>query len=71
MAGVPLGTGSTNASALRTLQAAEIAGIRALASHAKDEAAQGFYAHVGFLPSPTDPLHVFLLTKDFRKAVSP
>jgi hypothetical protein len=40
-----------------------------MAAHAKDEAAQGFYAHFGFLPSPTDPLHVFLLTKDIRKAI--
>jgi len=51
------------------VQAAEIAGIRAMAAHAKDEAAQSFYTHFGFLPSPTDPLHVFLLTKDIRKAI--
>ncbi|MEA5416772.1 hypothetical protein [Synechococcus sp. BA-132 BA5] len=56
---------------LRTRQAAEIAGIRTLVAHAKDEATQGFYAHFGFLPSPTDPLHVFLLTKDIRKALGP
>ena len=56
---------------LRTRQAAEIAGIRALAAHAKDEATQGFYARFGFLHSPTDPLNVFLLTKDIRKAPGP
>lgn len=50
----------------RTLAAAEIAGIRALAVHAKDERAQGFYAHFGFRPSPTDPLHLFLLLKDLQ-----
>lgn len=52
---------------LRTLQAADIAGIRALVVHAKDEAARTFY---DFCPSPTDPLHCFVLLKDVRKIVS-
>ena len=51
----------------RTLQAADIAGIRAIAVHAKDETAQGFYTHFDFVPSPTDPLHLFLLLKDIRR----
>jgi GNAT superfamily N-acetyltransferase len=50
----------------RTLAAAEIAGIRALAVHAKDERARGFYEHFGFRPSPTDPLHLFVLLKDLQ-----
>ncbi len=50
----------------RTLAAAEIAGIRTLAVHAKDERAQSFYAHFGFRPSPTDPLHLFVLLKDLQ-----
>jgi GNAT superfamily N-acetyltransferase len=50
----------------RTLAAADIAGIRALAVHAKDERAQGFYEHFGFRPSPTDPLHLFVLLKDLQ-----
>jgi len=53
---------------LRTLQAADIAGIRAFATHAKDEFARTFYQHFDFLPSPTDPLHLFLLVKDLRQA---
>ena len=53
----------------RTLQAADIAGIRALAVHAKDDAAQAFYSHFHFVPSPTDPLHLFMLIKDIRRAV--
>jgi hypothetical protein len=52
---------------LRTLQAADIAGIRALAVHAKDDAARKFYERFDFLPSPTDPLHLFMLLKDVRK----
>jgi GNAT superfamily N-acetyltransferase len=54
---------------LRTLQAADIGGIRAFAVHAKDEPAKRFYEHFGFEPSPTDPLHLFRLTKDLRRSL--
>jgi len=53
----------------RTLQAADIAGIRALAVHAKDREARRFYEHFDFVPSPTDPLHLFILPKDLRRAL--
>jgi GNAT superfamily N-acetyltransferase len=55
---------------LRTLHAAGIAGIRSFVVHAKDDVAKGFYEHFDFLPSPSDPLHLFLLLKDVRKIVS-
>jgi len=55
---------------LRTLQAADIAGIRALAVHAKDDAAKHFYEHFDFVPSPSDPMHLFVLLKDVRRLVS-
>lgn len=55
---------------LRTLQAADIAGIRALVVHAKDDEARRFYERFDFLPSPSDPLHLFMLLKDARKIVS-
>jgi predicted N-acetyltransferase YhbS len=51
---------------LRTLQAADIAGIRAFAVHAKDDEARKFYSHFDFEPSPSDPLHLFLILKDIR-----
>lgn len=51
---------------LRTLQAADIAGIRALLAHAKDEQARQWYLSWDFEPSPTDPFHLFLLIKDMR-----
>jgi GNAT superfamily N-acetyltransferase len=54
----------------RTLAAAEIAGIRALAVHAKDERAQSFYAHFGFRPSASDPLHLFVLLKDLQTSLA-
>jgi GNAT superfamily N-acetyltransferase len=61
-----VGAGLLKDAMLRTLQAAQIGGIRALAAHAKDDAARAFYEHFGFMPSPTDPLHLFILTKDLR-----
>jgi uncharacterized protein (DUF1778 family) len=56
-----------SAAMLRTLQAADIAGIRSLAVPAKDESASRFYEHFGFIPSPTDALHLFLLVKDIKR----
>lgn len=50
----------------RTAQAADIAGIRALLVHAKDERARKWYLSFDFEPSPSDPLHLFLLMKDLR-----
>ncbi len=52
---------------LRTLQAAEIAGLRALAVHAKDDEARAFYERYGFIPAPTDPYHLLMLLKDIKK----
>lgn len=53
---------------LRTLQAADIAGIRALLAHAKDEHAKQWYLSWDFESSPTDPFHLFLLIEDMRAA---
>ncbi len=55
----------------RTAQAADIAGIRALFVHAKDEAARAFYEHFNFRPSPADPYHLFLLMKDLARLLGP
>lgn len=51
---------------LRTAQAADIAGIRCLLVHAKDDAARQWYASWELEPSPTDPYHLFLLLKDLK-----
>ena len=51
---------------LSTAQAADIAGIRCLLVHAKDEAERQWYASWEFEPSPTDPFHLFLMLKDLR-----
>lgn len=54
---------------LGVARAADTLGIRALLVHAQDEAARAFYERFDFEPSPTDPLHLFLLLKDLRRAL--
>lgn len=67
--GQRLGAGLLKDAMLRTLQAAEIAGIRAFVVHAKDDDARAFYERHDFLPSPTDPFHMFVLLKDVRALI--
>lgn len=55
-----IGTGMLRDALLRTLQAADIAGIRALLVHALHGKAAVFYRNRGFIPSPFDPLVLFL-----------
>lgn len=69
--GKGLGAGLLKDAILRTLAAADIAGIRALVTHAKDDVARRFYERFGFTPSPTDLLHLFILLKDLKAALSP
>jgi GNAT superfamily N-acetyltransferase len=64
--GKGLGAGLLKDAMQRTLQAANIAGIRAFAVHAKDNTARAFYEHFGFSPLPSDPYHLFRLLKDIR-----
>jgi GNAT superfamily N-acetyltransferase len=64
--GKGLGAGLLKDAMLRTLEAADIAGIRAFAVHAKDDQARAFYEHFDFIASPVDPYHLFRLLKDLR-----
>jgi GNAT superfamily N-acetyltransferase len=54
---------------LRTLHAAEIAGIRAVLLHAISEEAKAFYRHHGFTESPVDPMTMMLTLADLEKAI--
>jgi GNAT superfamily N-acetyltransferase len=65
--GQGVGSAMLKDAVLLTLQAAEIAGLRALAVHAKDDEATAFYERYGFIPSPTDPYHLLALLKDVKK----
>lgn len=64
--GKGLGSGLLKDAMFRTLQAADIAGIRAFAVHAKDDEARAFYERFDFVASPSDPYHLFRLLKDIR-----
>jgi GNAT superfamily N-acetyltransferase len=67
--GKGLGSGLLKDAMLRALQAADIAGIRAFVVHAKDDQAKAFYQRFDFVPSPSDPYHLFRLMKDIRAAL--
>jgi len=58
--GSGLGAALLKDALLRTIQAAEIAGLRAIIVHAKDDSAKRFYEKFGFEPSPIDAYHLFL-----------
>ncbi len=64
-----IGKGLLKDAIVRTLQASEIAGIRAILIHAKDERARSFYERFGFEPSPLSPLLLMLLLKDVQRAL--
>ncbi|MGL4744285.1 MAG: GNAT family N-acetyltransferase [Dermatophilaceae bacterium] len=56
---------------LSTLAAADRVGVRMVLVHALHERAAGFYWSSGFAPSPTDPLHLYLLLADARRSLGP
>ena len=64
--GSGIGKGLLKDAVLRTLQAADIAGIRAILVHAKNAGVRQWYERFDFEPGPTDPLHLFLMIKDTR-----
>lgn len=66
MQGKGLGTGLLKDAIMRTLNAADIAGIRAIVVHAKDDEAKAFYERYDFSPSITDPYHLHIMLKDAR-----
>lgn len=66
--GQGIGAGLLKDAMRRTMHAADIAGIRAFIVHAKHDSARAFYERFGFVASPSDPLHLFLLLKDLRHA---
>ena len=70
-AGKGIGAGLLKDALARTLAAAEIAGLRAFAVHAKDDEARAFYQRFDFIASPSDPMHLFVLLKDVRALLGP
>ncbi len=54
----------------RVLSAADTIGIRGLLVQAIDEEARVFYAHIGFDPSPLDPMTLMITLADLRESLS-
>lgn len=65
-----IGTGLLQETIVRTLQLAEIAGVRALLTHPIDEQAARFYRRFGFEASPIREQQLLLLLKDARKVAA-
>jgi GNAT superfamily N-acetyltransferase len=53
----------------RTLQAAGLAGIRAILVHAKSDAAKTFYEACGFRASPVEPLTLMIAVAEAARAL--
>jgi GNAT superfamily N-acetyltransferase len=66
-AGKGLGKALLKNAVLRTLQAADIAGLKAIFVQANDDIARQFYEKHGFISSPHDPLHLFFPLDPLRK----
>jgi len=64
-----VGTALLKDALLRTLQAADIAGIRAVIVDAKDETAEQWYLRFGFQPGPITPSRMFILLKDIQRVL--
>jgi GNAT superfamily N-acetyltransferase len=67
--GQALGPALLRDAVLRTVQAAEIAGIRAILVHAISERAKRFYEKWGFITSPVEPMTLMITVAEARKAL--
>jgi GNAT superfamily N-acetyltransferase len=67
--GRSIGPGLLRDAILRTLQAADIAGIRAMLVRAISERARKFYERCGFIASPVDPMTLMITVAEATKAL--
>jgi predicted N-acetyltransferase YhbS len=67
--GTGLGMHLVRDAILSTLAAADRIGVRVLLVHGLHAEAAAFYASLGFVPSPTDPLHLYVLLADARASL--
>ncbi len=65
--GQRIGSGLLKDAMRRTVQAADIAGIRAFIVHAKNEQVRDWYMQFDLTPSPSDSLHLYVLVKDLQR----
>jgi GNAT superfamily N-acetyltransferase len=64
-----VGRGLLRDAVVRTLQAAGIAGIRAILVHAMSEDAKRFYERCGFRVSPIDPMMLMITVAEAERAL--
>ena len=67
--GSGLGSALLKDALLRTLNAASIAGIRAVLLHSISDEAKRFYEKAGFSSSPVDPMTMMVTPADVEKAL--
>jgi GNAT superfamily N-acetyltransferase len=67
--GQGIGAGLLKDAVLRTLQAAKIAGIRAILVHAISDEAKRFYEKYGFRASPVDPATVMITLAEAERVL--
>ena len=67
--GQGIGVGLLRDAILRTLQAADIAGIRALLVHAISDDAKRFYTRCGFIPSPINPMTLMITLREAEEEI--
>jgi GNAT superfamily N-acetyltransferase len=67
--GTGLGVALLKDALLRTLQASEVAGIRAVLLHAVDDRSKSFYVHHGFAESPIDPMTMMITLADLESVL--
>jgi GNAT superfamily N-acetyltransferase len=70
MQGKGVGSALLKDTLMRTAQAADTIGARALLVHANDDEAKAFYQHFTFEPSRSDPYHLLLSMKDLLRIVA-
>lgn len=70
MQGRGLGRALLRDAVLRTMQAAELAGIRAILVHAISDDAKRFYERCGFQPSPVDPMTLMITVRDAEQSLT-
>jgi GNAT superfamily N-acetyltransferase len=68
--GSGIGAGLLKDALKRFLQAQSIIAARALVVHAKNGQAVEFYQHFGLVPSPLDPYHLYLMTKNVQECLA-
>lgn len=68
--GKGLGRSLVRDALVRSVGAADIAGLSAVVVDAKDAGAKAFYEKMGFIPGPEDEFQLFMKMSDVRSALS-